>query len=112
MERFDRDKIAAGVKETILSVKPLLDGFTDLPLDAPLFDDGSGEASPVCLDSLDTLDAVTSIAERFGVDDDRLDSFLRGETDFEAFRTINNIVDFITSSVGTAGAEPATTGQA
>jgi len=110
LDRLDREDIAAGVKETILSVKPLNDGFTELPLDAPLFDDGSGEPSPVGLDSLDTLDAVTSIAERFGVPDDKLDAFLRGETDFEAFRTINDIVDFIMSSVVTAGAEPATTG--
>ena len=110
MDRFDREEIAAGVRETILSVKPLIDGYTELPLDAPLFEDGSGEPSPVNLDSLDTLDAVTSIAERFGVDDDRLDAFLRGETDFQAFRTINDIVDFIQSSTGTANVEPATTG--
>lgn len=110
MDRIDRNSIAAGVKETILMVKPLLDGFSDLPLDAPLFEDGSGEPSPVNLDSLDTLDAVTSIAERFDVDDDRLDAFLRGETDFQAFRTINDIVDFILASTETSDAEPATTG--
>ena len=110
MDRLERENIASGVKETILSVKPLLDGFDDLPLDAPLFDDGSGEPSPVNLDSLDTLDAVTSIAERFDVDDEKLDAFLRGETDFAAFRTINDIVDFIMSSVTTTDAEPAATG--
>lgn len=110
MERLDRESIEAGVRETILSVKPLMDGFTELPADAPLFDDGSGEPSPVSLDSLDTLDAVTSIAERFDVDDERLDAFLRGETDFAAFRTINDIVDFIVASLGAADAEPAATG--
>ena len=34
----------------------------------------------------------------FGLDDAGLDAFLRGETDFEAFRTVNNIVDFVISA--------------
>lgn len=109
-DHIDRDQIAAGVKETILSVKPLRDGFHDLPSNAPLFDDGSGEDSPVGLDSLDTLDAVTSIAERFGIDDEKLDAFLRGETDIEQFRTVDDIVEFILSSTevtGAAAANPA-----
>lgn len=106
----DRDQIADGIKETILSVKELREGFNDLPTDAPLFDDGSGDSSPVNLDSLDTLDVVMSIAERFEVDDAKLDAFLRGETDFEAFRTIDDIVEFILASMKTSGAEPATAG--
>ncbi len=98
MESLNRESAAEAVREIILSIKPLEDGFDELRLDAPLFEDGRGEASPVRLDSLDTLDAVTTIAEHFGLDDERLDEFLRGETDFEVFRTVNNIVDFVISA--------------
>ncbi len=98
LDRVDRESAAEAVREIILSIKPLEDGFDELRADAPLFDDGRGEASPVKLDSLDTLDAVTTIAEHFGLDDERLDEFLRGETDFDAFRTVNDIVDFVFSA--------------
>lgn len=107
MTDLERERIAAGIKETILEVKPLLDGSTDLPYDAPLFNDGSGEPSPVALDSLDTLDLVTTIGERFGVDDEKLDAFLRGETDFQAFRTIDDIVNFVLTSTDELSSEPA-----
>ena len=90
--------MADAVKEIILLIRPLEDGFDELRLDAPLFEDDRGEPSPVKLDSLDTLDAVTTIAEHFGLDDERLDGFLRGEADFGAFRTVNNVVDFVISA--------------
>lgn len=98
MESLDRESAVEAVKEIILSIKPLEEGFDELRSDAPLFEDGRGEPSPVKLDSLDTLDAVTTIAEHFGLDDERLDEFLRGETDFEAFRTVNAIVEFVLSA--------------
>jgi acyl carrier protein len=93
-------------------VKPLLDGFDELPFDAPLFDDGSGEPSPVGLDSLDTLDVVSTLGERFDLDTEKLDEFIWSDTEITAFRTINDIADFISSLMTREGAGPATMGLA
>ena len=91
------DDIRAVVKEIITSIKPLEDGLEEVPDDAPLFDDGEGEPSPVGLDSLDVLDLALAIGERFGLEGERFDEFLVGEVDFQSLRTVNDIVDFIQS---------------
>jgi acyl carrier protein len=91
------DDIRTVVKEIIISIKPLDNGLTEIPDDAPLFDDGQGEPSPVELDSLDVLDLALAIGERFGLERERFDQFLAGDVDLQSLRTVNDIVDFILS---------------
>jgi acyl carrier protein len=92
-----RDEIRAAVKEVILTVKPLEDGFDELADDAPLFEGDEEGVSPVAMDSLDTLDMTLALSERFGLDDDQFERLVGGEIDLEALRTVNDIVDFIVS---------------
>lgn len=91
------DEIRPVVKELIISIKPPNDGSEDISDDAPLFDDGSGEPSPVELDSLDVLDLALALAERFELDQEQVDRLLGGEVDLRSLRTVNDIVDFILS---------------
>jgi acyl carrier protein len=91
------DDIRAVVKEIVASIKPLDNGLAEIPDDAPLFDDGEGEPSPVGLDSLDVLDMALAIGERFGLEGERFDQFLAGEVDFQSLRTVDDIVEFILS---------------
>jgi acyl carrier protein len=93
-----RDEIRAVVKEIIDSIKPLDNGAENIPDDAPLFDDGQGEPSPVELDSLDVLDLALAIGERFGLSEEQFDVMTGGEVDLQSLRTVNDIVDFILSA--------------
>ncbi len=97
MNPTSRDEIRVVVKDLIISIKPLETGSEDIPDDAPLFDDGSGEPSPVELDSLDVLDLALAIADGFGLDQEQVDRLLGGEVDLRSLRTVNDIVDFILS---------------
>lgn len=91
------DEIRAVVKEIINSIKPLDNGVEEIPDDAPLFDDGQGEPSPVDLDSLDVLDLALAIGERFGLSEEQFDVLAGGEVDLQSLRTVNDIVDFVLS---------------
>ncbi len=104
MNSTERDEIRAVVKEIIDSVKPLDNGAEDIPDDAPLFDDGQGEPSPVELDSLDVLDLALAIGERFGLSEEQFDVMAGGEVDLQSLRTVNDIVDFILSASPGPGA--------
>ena len=98
MTPSSREEIRTAVKEIVTSIKPLDDGLEDIPNDAPLFDDGSGEPSPVDLDSLDALDLALAVGERFNLDGPQLDRLLSGDLDLQSLRTVNDIVDFILSA--------------
>lgn len=93
-----RDEIRAAVKEIIDSIKPVDSGVEAIPDDAPLFNDGRGEPSPVELDSLDVLDLALAIGERFGLSEEQFDVLAGGEADFQSLRTVNDIVDFVLSA--------------
>ena len=95
-----RDEIRAVVKEIIIEIKPHDDGLEDFPDDAPLFDDGEGEPSPVGLDSLDGLDLALNIRERFDLNGDEFDRLFDSKVDVPPFRNVNDIVDFILSAHG------------
>jgi acyl carrier protein len=69
----------------------------------PLFDDGAGEPSPLGFDSLDMLDLALALLERFDLDEDRFDRMLREETELQALRTVNDIVEFVSSLSGGGG---------
>lgn len=97
MEPVASDEVRSAVKEIIASIKPPEDGLLDIPDDAPLFDDPSGEPSPVGLDSLDMLDLALAIGERFGLEREQFDELLGGEADLKALRTVNDIVEFVAS---------------
>jgi acyl carrier protein len=109
-----REEIQAVIKEIINSIKPLDNGVEDIPDDAPLFDDGQGEPSPVELDSLDVLDLALAIGERFGLSEEQFDGLAGGEADLQSLRTVNDIVDFVlsTSPEPLAGGSDAASGGA
>ena len=94
MSPTSRDEMRAAVKEIIATIKRPADGLDDIPDDAPLFDNAGDEPSPVALDSLDGLDLVFAIGERFGLADE-LDRVLSGEIDIQSLSTVNDIVQFI-----------------
>ena len=80
------DTVRASIRNIIVSIKPLKEGFDELADDAPLFSDASGRPSPVDLDSLDVLDLAMSIGDEFDLDNeeferlvasDDVDSFLK-----------------------------------
>lgn len=99
MNSTQRDEIRTAVKEIIDSIKPLDSGVEDIPDDAPLFDDGQGEPSPIELDSLDVLDLALAIGERFGLSEEQFDVLAGGEVDLQSLRTVNDIVDFVLSAL-------------
>jgi acyl carrier protein len=70
-------------------------GFDDLADDAPLFKDGSGQPSPVNLDSLDVLDLAMSIGEEFGLSNDQFETLVSNDSDFSNLRTVNDITKVI-----------------
>jgi acyl carrier protein len=99
-----RDEIRTVVKEIINSIKPLDNGPEEIGDNVPLFDDGTGEPSPVELDSLDILDLALAIGERFGLSEEQFDVLAGGDVDLQSLRTVDDIVDFILS----ASTEPTT----
>jgi len=92
-----REEVRAAVKEIIVSIKPLDDGLTDLPDDAPLFKTISGDPSPLELDSLDGLDLALSLGERFGLEGEEIDRLLTSDVDFQSLSSVSRIVEFILS---------------
>ena len=107
MDSDARDEIRLAIREIIESIKPLKDGVEEIPYGAPLFKDDSGQASPVELDSLDTLDLVLAIGERFRLDEEQIDRMMGGDVDLKSLRTINDIADFILASALKISKEPA-----
>ena len=95
MTSTSHDEIKAAVKEIIVSIKPIELQAEDIPDDAPLFSDGSGEPSSVDMDSLDMLDLAFAIGERFGLDQEQFDGLAGGDADLTTLRTVNDIADFI-----------------
>ncbi len=97
------DAVRASIKSIIASIKPFEDGFEELADDAPLFDDGSGQPSPVNLDSLDALDLAMSIGDEFGLDNDEFESLVASDEGFERLRTVNDITDLILAFTQSGG---------
>ncbi len=89
------DAVRESIKNIIVSIKPLVEGFDELADDAPLFSDASGRPSPVNLDSLDALDLAMSIGDEFGLDNDEFESLVASDEGFEKLRTVNDITDLI-----------------
>lgn len=67
----------------------------DLAESTLLWDAGDGGAVSLGLDSLDALDLITSLEERFEVS-------LPEEVDFETIRTIGDAVDLVMSATSSA----------
>jgi acyl carrier protein len=105
-----RADVQATIKELILAIKPLEDGFTAIPDDAPLFSNGSGEPSPVNLDSLDVLDLAMSIGDHYNLDSEEFESLVDTESGVEHLRTVNDITDVVLSLLQSSGGTAATPG--
>lgn len=91
------DAIRASIRNIIVSIKPLENGFDEIADDAPLFSDGSGRPSPVSLDSLDVLDLAMSIGDEFGLDNDEFERLVESDEGLESLRTVNDITDLVLS---------------
>lgn len=89
------DEVRASIRSIIVSIKPLQEGFDELADDAPLFSDGSGQPSPVSLDSLDVLDLAMLIGDEFGLDNEEFERLVESDEGLERLRTVNDITDLV-----------------
>ncbi len=80
---MDRNALSAEVKELLLTGLRLDTPVADIQDDGPIFGEGLG------LDSIDALELVVLVEERFGV------SIPDEEVGKQAFASVNALVDFI-----------------
>ncbi len=85
---MDRDRLRGEVKDLLVSGLRLDVPPPDIADDAPIFGDGLG------LDSIDALELVVLVEERFRV------SIPDEEVGKRAFASVNALVDFIVRELG------------
>lgn len=90
-----RNDILDGVREVILERLPAGRLPAEIDADAALFGAGLG------LDSVDAVDLVLGLEDRFGV------QLPDGERSYRALRTVGGIVDFVVAATADAGTTPA-----
>ena len=102
----DADAIRASIRNIIVSIKPLEDGFESIADDDALFRDGSGRPSPVDLDSLDALDLAMSIGDEFNLDNEEFERLVESDEGLQSLRTVNDITELIVSLVKNGDERP------
>lgn len=93
------DDIREGIRDIVLSIKPLAPGFDKLEYDAPLFNRAEGRSSPISLDSLDALDLAMRIGDEYGLNNEEFERLVESEEGLASLRTVNDIAALVASLI-------------